>query len=153
MNFLHKLHRSVLAFTLLVGLHPVAWSQAYPTQDLLITSTTVVGETLHYPSSGPAQVTVSIVTIRPGTNTALHRHAVPLVAYILDGELTVDYVGKGQKIFRQGDALVEAMDVPHHGMNQGATPVKILAVYLGAKGAANVTLEPTNPISSATRQQ
>ena len=45
------------------------------------------------------------------------------------------------KTFRQGDALVEAMNVPHRGMNLGGGIVKLLAVYVGAEGADNVVLE------------
>ena len=33
---------------------------------------------------------------------------------------------------------MEAMDVAHFGINNGKEPVKILAVYMGAKGAKNV---------------
>lgn len=119
-----------------------AWGQqAYPTQDLLTTGTTVMGETLRYPTIGPARVTVNIVSIAPGADTALHRHPAPLVAYILEGELTVDYGDRGRKVFRQGEAMVEAMEVLHRGMNLGAGPVRILAVYIGAEGTANVLLE------------
>ena len=120
----------------------LTWAQAYPTVDLLSTSTTVVGEPLRYPTSGPAKVTVSIVTILPGADTVLHRHPAPLVAYILEGDMEVDYGDKGKRAFRKGDALVEAMDVAHRSMNTGTTPVKILAIYLGVEGTANVALEP-----------
>ena len=126
--------------------HAPAWGQqAYPTQDLLITGTTVMGETLRYPTSGPARVTVSIVSIAPGANTAVHRHPAPLVAYILEGELTVDYGDRGRRVFRQGEAMVEAMEVPHRGMNLGTGPVRILAMYIGAEGTANVELEKVEP--------
>lgn len=115
--------------------------EAYPTRALLATATTVVGEPLRYPTGAPARVTASIVTIVPGADTPLHRHPVPLVAYILAGELTVDYGSHGKRIFRKGDAFVEAMDVAHRGMNLGTETVSILAVYLGAEGVANVALE------------
>lgn len=115
--------------------------EAYPTRELLATATTVVGEPLRYPTGTPARVTASIVTIVPGADTPLHRHPVPLVAYILAGELTVDYGSHGKRSFRKGDAFVEAMDVAHRGMNLGTETVSILAVYLGAEGVANVALE------------
>jgi quercetin dioxygenase-like cupin family protein len=115
--------------------------QAYPTQQLLSTGTTVVGETLRYPTSGPAHVTVSIVSIAPGADTVLHRHPAPLVAYILEGEVTVDYGDKGRKVFRKGEAMLEAMEIPHRGMNLGKDVVRILAVYIGAEGTPNVALE------------
>jgi quercetin dioxygenase-like cupin family protein len=115
----------------------VAEDNGYPAVPLLSTGTTVVGETLHYPG-GPAHVTASIVTLAPGAKTILHKHGVPLFAYILDGELTVDYGDHGKHTYRKGDALMEAMDVPHYGIDTGAQPVRILAVYIGAEGAADV---------------
>jgi quercetin dioxygenase-like cupin family protein len=113
----------------------------YPTQELLVTGKTVVGEDIKYPDTGRPKITVAVVTVAPGTPAAFHRHPVPLVAYILEGELTVDYGLNGVKTFRQGDALVEAMNVPHRGMNLGSGIVKLLAVYVGAEGSANVALE------------
>jgi hypothetical protein len=53
---------------------------------LLSTGTTVMGETLHYPTNGAAHVTAAIVTLPPGGRTILHKHGVPLFAYVLEGE-------------------------------------------------------------------
>ena len=113
----------------------------YPVQELLVTGKTIVGEDIQYPTTGVPKITVAVVTVAPGAPAAFHRHPVPLVAYILEGELTVDYGPKGVKTFRQGDALVEAMNVPHRGMNLGSGMVKLLAVYIGAEGSVNVALE------------
>jgi quercetin dioxygenase-like cupin family protein len=112
-----------------------AADSGYPAVPLLSTGTSVVGETLHYPTSGPAHVTAAIVTLAPGAKTILHKHGVPLFAYILDGELTVDYGDRGKRTYRQGDALMEAMDVAHFGADAGPAPVRILTVYIGAEGA------------------
>jgi quercetin dioxygenase-like cupin family protein len=101
---------------------------------LLSTGTTALGGTLHYPMSGPAHITAAIVTLAPGASTALHRHGVPMFAYILDGEITVDYGDRGKPTYRQGDALMEAMDVPHCA-DAGSSPVRILVVFIGAEGA------------------
>ena len=78
--------------------------------------------------------------LRPGRNdkTIVHRHGVPMFAYILGGELIVDYGDHGKRTYRQGQAFVEAMDVAHFGVNSGAEPVRILVVYMGADGAENV---------------
>ena len=133
---------SALSAAIVFSLPSMVWSQqAYPTVDLLATGTTVLGETIRYPTSGPARITASIVTIAPGADSLVHRHPAPLVAYILDGEVTVDYGAAGRKVFRKGEAMVEAMDVPHRGMNFGSEPVRILAISLGAEGTANVQIE------------
>ena len=113
----------------------------YPIQELLVTSKTIVGEDIRYPTTGTPKITVAIVTVAPGAPAAFHRHPVPLVAYILEGELTVDYGAKGVKTFHAGDSLVEAMDTPHRGMNLGTNVVRLLAIYIGAEGSSNVTLE------------
>lgn len=126
----------------LFAVSPFSWAeQAYPAIELLSTNTTVLGEAIHYPTDGPARVTVSVVTILPGAEAIFHRHPVPLVGYILEGELTVDYVGRGTRVFRKGEAMVEAMNVTHRGMNLGKETVRILATYLGAEGVSNVVLE------------
>jgi quercetin dioxygenase-like cupin family protein len=131
-----------LAAAALLALPLFAQAQAaYPTRELLSTGTTVIGEPIRYPSAGAARVTANIVTIAAGTETVLHRHPTPLFAYILEGELTVDYGPKGKRIFRKGDALMEAMDAAHRGINLGKENVSILTVSFGAEGVANVALE------------
>jgi quercetin dioxygenase-like cupin family protein len=134
-------HRIPLAaFLLAVAFAPAnraAAQASYPVVPILSTATTVAGETLHYPTVGPAHVTAAIVTLEPGARTILHKHGVPLFAYILEGELTVDYGQRGKRTYRKGDAFMEAMDVAHFGADAGAQPVRILAVYMGAEGAAD----------------
>jgi quercetin dioxygenase-like cupin family protein len=128
----------VLAFVLASAGHAVAADAGPVVTPLLSTGTTVVGEPLHYPTSGPAHVTATIVTMAPGARTALHKHGVPMFAYVLDGEITVDYGERGKRTYRQGDAIVEAMDVAHFGADAGPQPVRLLVVYMGAEGAADV---------------
>jgi quercetin dioxygenase-like cupin family protein len=106
---------------------------------LLSTGNTVMGETLHYPTNAPAHVTAAIATFAPGMRTVLHRHGAPL--FILDGEITVDYGGRGTHTYHQGEALMEATDVPHFGTNSGAQPARLLILYMGAEGVANVIPE------------
>ena len=110
-------------------------------EPLLASDRTVIGETLAYPA-GDAKVTSSIVTIQPGEKTAWHKHGAPLYAYILAGEVTVDYGDKGTKRFPAGSAFMEAMDHWHRGMNKGTEPARILAVYLGSDQVDNVIRKP-----------
>jgi quercetin dioxygenase-like cupin family protein len=137
------LHRTLtaalaLAAIVLPASHAAAQDSGYPAVPLLSTMTTIVGEPLRYPTAGTAKVTAAIVTVAPGEKTIVHRHGVPMFAYVLSGELTVDYGEHGKRTYRQGQAFVEAMDVAHFGVNGGAEPVRILVVYMGADGAENV---------------
>lgn len=114
---------------------------SYPAVPLLSTGTTILGEKIKYPP-GDAKVTAAIVTLAPGARTILHTHDVPLYAYILEGELTVDYGTHGKRTYTQGQSLMEAMAVPHYGLNTGTTIMRLLGVYMGAEGAKDATATP-----------
>jgi quercetin dioxygenase-like cupin family protein len=101
----------------------------------------VLGAPLAYPA-GDANVTAAIVTIPPGGETGWHHHEVPLFAYVLEGELTVDYGEKGKRTYRAGDSVLEAVNWPHNGTNTGTVPMKLLAIYMGGGGKANTVKEP-----------
>jgi len=140
-------HRNLVAtFALLAALalagpaaqNAAAKDKGYPAVPLISTGTNIVGETIRYPTTGPAHVTAAIVTLAPGAKTIVHKHGVPLFAYILDGQLTVDYGSHGKRIYKKGQAFMEAMTVAHYGIDTGKQPVRILAVYMGAKGSKNV---------------
>jgi quercetin dioxygenase-like cupin family protein len=98
------------------------------------TATTVTGEPIRYPTGAPARVTAVEITLAPGQQTGWHMHPVPLFAYILEGELTVDYGAKGERTYRTGEGFMEAMNERHNGRNSGQGPVKILAVVIGEEG-------------------
>jgi quercetin dioxygenase-like cupin family protein len=136
-------HRTLaMALILLAGAATAgrapAQERGYPAVPLLSTGTNILGETIRYPTSGPAHITAAIVTLAPGAKTIVHKHGVPLFAYILEGELTVDYGAHGTRTYAQGQAFMEAMEVAHFGLNNGTVPVRLLAVYMGAQGAENV---------------
>ncbi|MEM9517592.1 MAG: cupin domain-containing protein [Actinomycetota bacterium] len=102
---------------------------------------TVLGQPISYPG-GDAQVTMSVVTLGPGESTVNHIHEAPMAAYILEGEVTVDYGDEGTYTFGEGDALLEALDVVHEGTNTGSRPVRILVVNMGSDEVENtVTVE------------
>ena len=115
-----------------------ASAQSYNLTGTVSTSKTIVGEDIVYPTTGKAVVTSAIVVMAPGEKTILHRHGVPLFAYMLEGELTVDYGAHGTRVYKQGDSFMEAMNVSHAGRNTGTGTVRILAVYIGAEGSKDV---------------
>ncbi|MEQ8366350.1 MAG: cupin domain-containing protein [Roseicyclus sp.] len=130
-----------LALGAALTLGPAHAQDGYPPLDVLLQSgTTIIGQPFHYPE-GPAQVTVAIVTMQPGERTAWHIHDAPLIAHILQGELTLDYGPDGTRVVQTGDTFVEAFQSRHQGFNSGADVVRILAVFAGAEGTANTILE------------
>lgn len=131
---------TLLALGLTAGL-AFAEDQAPQTYQNLLTpllqdGKDVLGTPLAYPAGKP-NVTAAIVTIPPGGQTGWHQHDVPLFAYVLEGELTVDYGEKGTKTYRAGDSVLEAVGWPHNGTNTGTVPMKLVAVYMGSDAAPN----------------
>jgi quercetin dioxygenase-like cupin family protein len=107
-------------------------------ETLLETGTTKLGQPLVYPEGRAPRITAVIVTLAPGEETGRHRHPVPLYGQVLAGEVTIDYGEDGTKTYRAGEAFMEAMDRWHNGRNSGAETLRILAVFIGAEGVADV---------------
>ena len=133
--------RLLAAAALLALATPLGAKDTYPPVELLFqTETTVIGEPLVYPEGTP-QITSAIVTMQPGQVTGWHRHQAPLVAYVLEGEITVDYGPAGVKVYGVGDSFVEALQSRHNGSNTGDGIARILAIFAGAEGVANTVAE------------
>ena len=119
---------------------PMLFAMALAAQDykqsetLLDTKETVIGEQIHYPDGSPAEIKSMVIILPPGEKTAWHKHGVPLYAYILSGELEVDYGKAGKRTYHAGDNFMEAMGTYHQGHNYGQQPVRILAVFMGGAG-------------------
>jgi quercetin dioxygenase-like cupin family protein len=107
-------------------------------KDLLDTTTTNLGQPLHYPREGAPRITSLIVTLQPGEETGRHRHPVLTYGHVLTGEVEIDYGEKGRKTYRSGDSFIEAFDVWHNGRNSGVEPLSILVVFMGAEDLPNV---------------
>ena len=105
---------------------------------LLATGEDILGQPLSYPAGKP-KVTAAILTLEPGASTGWHKHAVPLFAHILEGEVTVDYGPHGKRVFRKGDSLMEAINTAHDGRNTGKGVARVLGVFMGVDGVANTT--------------
>ena len=130
-----------------------AQSGNYPAIEILDTTTDILGRPLAYPECA-AEIKAAIITMAPGETGREHQHLTPLFGYILEGEMAVDYaIAGGQRnadlpkdgrsgdggratdtsttrVYRAGDALMEAMHVMHHGYNPTDAPVRLLAVYM-----------------------
>ena len=96
---------------------------------LLDTSKTIMGQALAYPAGAPAKVSVAVITMEPGEERGWHKHDVPLIGYILEGELTIDFGPLGKRVFRKGEALVEAVGIvaqrAQPGDGRGAHPGRV----------------------------
>jgi quercetin dioxygenase-like cupin family protein len=146
-------HAFLVGLVLMELLGPAAAQNAQPAQPqpaagvrtILSTGTTVTGEPIKYPSGAPAQLTALKITLQPGQQTGWHTHPVPIFGYILDGELTVEYGPKGQRVYRKGDGFAEATNEAHNGRNLTDKPVTVLAVFAGMEGVKDSVAAPPPP--------
>jgi len=130
--------RNIAVFLLALGLVSTGAKadEAVTTQTLLQTTRTNIGQPIRYPHGGVPEITTMIVTIPPGGATVLHRHPVPIVGYILEGQLEVRAAGGKVNRYKPGDTVIEAIGVAHRGVNVGRVPVRILVTVIGVKGQA-----------------
>ncbi len=119
-----------------------AWAAEYDTgvqsRVILQAETMSNGEPIDYLDTDRPQVTVMMVDIAPGSSTGWHSHPMPVYAYVMAGQLTVDFEGGKTAEFREGDAIIEVVNLRHNRTNHGKVPVKLVVFYLGAKDVANV---------------
>ncbi len=131
--------RRVLAAGWLIGvLLPLATALAdgegVVATEILETAVTNTGDPIVYPVTDSPQVTVAIVEIAPGASTPEHKHPYPLVGYVLEGTLEVTAADGTVNVYREGDALAEALGKDHRGRNIGEEPVRVLITVMGVAG-------------------
>jgi len=100
---------------------------------LLRTTTNCIGQPIVYPS-GEAEVTALHIEMAPGESTVWHHHPVPLLGYLLRGELTVYLADGGKRVVRAGEVSLETVGHVHRGVNEAAEPLAMIVFVLGRKG-------------------
>lgn len=103
------------------------------------TTVTANGEPIRYLATDKPEVSAVLVEIAPGRQTGWHKHSVPVYAYVLAGEISVELEQGAPLFYKTGDAFVEVVDVFHNGKNNGTEPVRLVVFYTGAQGQENVT--------------
>ena len=107
---------------------------------MLKATQTDTGDPLKYLQTDKPEITSVMVTIQPGGRTALHRHPVVTVVYVLEGEFEVHHGGTARS-YKAGEALIEPIDMPMQGFNQGTAPARLLVVHMGEEGKPNAVAE------------
>ena len=111
---------------------------------ILQTETTSAGDPIEYLKTDKPKITVMTVDIAPGAKTGWHSHPMPVYAYVLAGQLTVEIEGGKTAEFKEGEAIIEVVNKRHNGINKGLVPVKLVVFYVGGKEIPNV-IKSNNP--------
>ena len=105
-------------------------------------SETILGQPVTFPAEDPGVLAYRL-TVQPGAETGWHIHEAPIFAHVLEGEITVDYGADGERTYKAGEAILEALETPHNGRNSGDVPTVIMVLYLTGDG--NAPSVPADP--------
>lgn len=86
----------------------------------------------HYPEGQP-EITILRITVPPRSQLPVHEHPVINAGVLLKGQLTVVTQDKEILHLEAGDSIVELVNKPHFGRNEGDEPAEIIVFYAGVK--------------------
>lgn len=136
-------YTTALTTAAILGLAPLHPAQAQDDaeavgvtwDELMTTSTNIVGDPIAYPAGTP-EVYAEIGTFEPGGRTALHTHPVPMLVYVLEGELELRADGAEPVRIPQGQAFVDPQNRNVQAFNVAEGPTRIMAFAVGAQGVS-----------------
>jgi quercetin dioxygenase-like cupin family protein len=88
------------------------------------------------------KVTVVEVTLKPGQAGEPHRHAGPVIGYVLEGEYELGIDDQPSKVFKAGETFYEPTGRLHRVSNNPAAKgnTRVLAVVLHPRDARQITI-------------
>lgn len=100
------------------------------------------GQPIQLPE-GPAQVTVTKVTIPAGGKLAPHKHPFQRYGYVESGAIKVTNLDTGGVVdYRAGQVIIEARGQWHMGEVTGDAPVVLIVFDQTPPGEGNVVMKP-----------
>jgi quercetin dioxygenase-like cupin family protein len=106
---------------------------------------TDAGEPIRYLSTPNPEVTSMILSLPPGGKTDWMTHPVPGYVYILEGQLTVEFIDGTHVTFKAGQGFLQARAKWHRGVNDGQQQMRFLAVFFGEKDSPVIVNPPKSP--------
>lgn len=132
------------AFAAVLALVLIAPATAQAPQSVRIGQfdTTNSGQPILLPQ-GPAQVTVSKVTIPAGGKLPAHKHPFQPFGYVESGAIKVTNLETGGVVdYSAGQVILEARDQWHMGEVQGDQPVVLIVFDQTPPGQGNMVAKP-----------
>jgi len=88
----------------------------------------------------------------PGAATPKHTHPGEEVAYILEGEVTVEVEGKPAAVLKAGEVFFVPAGTVHMAKNNSKAPAKVLSTYIVEKGKPLATPVPAPAAAAAAKK-
>ena len=119
------------AFAAVGGVAIVALASVVFAQNPGLTRTIVTKADVSVPER---EAVVARVEVAPGAVAGWHTHPGDEISYVTEGEATLMVAGQPPRKVAAGDAFVIPAGVVHNAKNDGATPTKLIGVYVVEKG-------------------
>lgn len=131
------MRRAVLFGTgLILALAVNGWVQGLDAANVKVLTKTTSSwngsELPQYPEGQP-EITILRITIPPKSRLPVHEHPVINAGVLLKGQLTVVTEDNEILHLKAGDPIVELVNKPHFGRNEGNEPAEIIVFYAGIK--------------------
>lgn len=107
-------------------------------RSLLKAFATIGKQKLEYLKTDKPEIEVMLVEVKPGGQSGRHMHPVPTLVYVMEGTLTVELDDESRQKCQAGSAVLEVINTWHNARNMGRKSLKLLVIYLGEKGRANL---------------
>ena len=74
------------------------------------------------------------VEVAPGATSGWHTHPGEEIAYVIDGEITLEVAANAPRKYGSGEAFVVPAGVVHNGTNHGTGTARLASVLVTEKG-------------------
>lgn len=88
------------------------------------------------------EAVVARVEVSPGAAAGWHTHPGDEISYVQEGEATLLIAGQPARKVAAGEGFVIPAGVVHNAINHGATPTRLVGVYVVEKGQPLATPAP-----------
>jgi quercetin dioxygenase-like cupin family protein len=88
----------------------------------------------HDTPDGKYQNSLVMVEIPVGGREGRHNHPGPLIVYVEQGTITLEYEGKPTTPYKAGETFFVEAGKTHQGINMGTVPAKAVASFVTEKG-------------------
>ena len=77
---------------------------------------------------------LAAVEIPAGGREGRHTHPADVLAYVLEGTMTLEVEGRPAATYKAGDSFFIEAGKVHEGINQSSAPVRVVGVFVAEKG-------------------
>ena len=132
-----------LAAGVLIGVGGMAVAHQDEKERVKTISAWDIGEKL---DGKETKATVVEVTLRPGQGGEPHRHAGPVIGYVLEGEYELGLDDQPSKVFKAGETFYEPTGCLHRVSKNPAAKgnTRVLAVVLHPRDAKQIAIPEPN---------